>query len=77
LAANCHLRIVPLTEEPVRKVRIACQACVDLGRGNHPAEREFGDCCANVLAKATGDPPPLRGKPFRATDVEAAVAPER
>ena len=74
LVANFRLRIEPVTEE---QVRIARQAYVDFGRGNHPAKLNFGDCFAYALAKATGEPLLFKGDDFGHTDVQAAVAPER
>jgi ribonuclease VapC len=74
LVANFRLRIEPVTEE---QVRIAHQAYLDFGRGNHPAGLNFGDCFAYALAKATGEPLLFKGDDFGHTDVQAAVAPER
>jgi ribonuclease VapC len=61
--------------EPVTaaQARIARQAYVDYGRGNHPAALNFGDCFAYALAKATGEPLLFKGGDFAQTDI-AAVA---
>jgi ribonuclease VapC len=64
LVANFRLRIEPVTEE---QVRIARQAYVDFGRGNHPAGLNFGDCFAYALAKATGEPLLFTGDDFAPT----------
>jgi ribonuclease VapC len=55
-----------VTEE---QVRIARQAYVDYGRGNHPAGLNFGDCFAYALAKATGEPLLFKGEDFARTDI--------
>jgi ribonuclease VapC len=64
--------IEPVTEE---QVRIARQAYVDYGRGNHPAALNFGDCFAYALAKATGEPLLFKGDDFAQTDVKALRSP--
>ena len=74
LVANFRLRIEPVTEE---QVRIARQAYVDFGRGNHPAGLNFGDCFAYALAKTAGEPLLFKGDDFGHTDIRAAVAPAR
>ena len=58
--------IEPVTEE---QVRVARQAYLDYGRGNHPAGLDFGDRFAYALAKATGEPLLLKGDDFAQTDV--------
>jgi ribonuclease VapC len=68
LVANFHLRIEPVAEA---QVRIARQAYLDFGRGNHPAKLNFGDCFAYALAKATGEPLLFKGNDFAQTDVLA------
>jgi ribonuclease VapC len=72
LVANFQLRIEPVTEE---QVRIARQAYLDFGRGNHPAALNFGDCFAYALAKATGEPLLFKGEDFRHTDIKAYRSP--
>ena len=66
LVANFQLRIAPVTEE---QVRIARQAYLDFGRGNHPAELNFGECFAYALAKAIGEPLLFKGDDFAQTDI--------
>jgi ribonuclease VapC len=66
LVANFRLKIEPVTEA---QVRIARQAYVDFGRGNHPANLNFGDCFAYALAKATGEPLLFKGDDFAHTDI--------
>ena len=68
MVANFRLRIEPVTEQ---QVRIARQAYLDFGRGNHPAGLDFGDCFAHALAKATGEPLLFKGDDFEQTDVNA------
>jgi ribonuclease VapC len=62
------ISIEPVTEQ---QVRIARQAYVDFGRGNHPAKLNFGDCFAYALAKATGEALLFKGDDFAQTDVRA------
>ena len=66
LVANFRLRIEPVAEE---QVRIARQAYVDFGRGNHPAALNFGDCFAYALAKTAGEPLLFKGDGFGRTDI--------
>ena len=61
MVATFDLRIEPVTEE---QVRIARQAYLDFGRGNHPAALNFGDCFAYALAKATGEALLFKGEDF-------------
>jgi ribonuclease VapC len=63
--------IEPVTEQ---QVRIARQAYVDFGRGNHPAGLNFGDCFAYALAKATGELLLFKGEDFAQTDTRAHAA---
>jgi ribonuclease VapC len=60
------LRIEPVAEE---QVRIARQAYVDFGRGNHPAALNFRDCFTYALAKTTGEPLRFKGDGFGRTDI--------
>jgi ribonuclease VapC len=63
---RARIEIEPVTEE---QVRIARQAYVDYGRGNHPAGLNFGDCFAYALAKAAGEPLLFKGEDFARTDI--------
>jgi ribonuclease VapC len=74
LVARIELSTEPVTAE---HVRIARQAYLDFGKGNHPVGLNFGDCFAYALAKATGEPLLFKGDDFRRTDVQAAVTPGR
>ena len=56
------------------QVRIARQAYLDFGRGNHPARLNFGDCFAYALAKATGEPLLFKGDDFARTDIRPTRA---
>jgi len=60
------IRIEPVTEA---QVRIARQAYLDFGRGNHPAGLNFGDCFAYALARDMGEPLLFKGDDFARTDV--------
>jgi len=65
--------IEPVTQE---QVRIARQAYVDFGRGNHPAGLNFGDCFAYALAKVTGEPLLFKGADFGQTDIRSYRSPD-
>ena len=65
---RARIGIEPVTEA---QVRIARQAYLDFGRGNHPAGLNFGDCFAYALAKATGEPLLFKGEDFARTDIRA------
>lgn len=60
-----------ITVEPVTEdhVRIARQAYLDFGKGNHPAGLNFGDCFAYALAKTENEPLLFKGSDFSQTDV--------
>jgi ribonuclease VapC len=62
LVANFRLRIEPVVEA---HVRIARQAYLDFGRGNHPAGLNFGDCFAYALAKANRRAAAVQGRRLR------------
>jgi ribonuclease VapC len=64
-----RIDIEPVTEA---QVRIARQAYVDFGKGNHPAGLDVGDCFAYAVAKATGEPLLFKGNDFSRTDVTPA-----
>lgn len=63
---QARIEIAPVTE---RHARIARQAYLDYGRGNHPAKLNFGDCLAYALAKATGETLLFKGDDFEQTDI--------
>lgn len=67
---HAEIEVEPVTE---RQVRLARQAYVDFGRGNHPAGLNFGDCFAYALAKDKGEPLLFKGDDFAQTDVEPAL----
>jgi ribonuclease VapC len=64
------IAVVPATEA---QVRIARQAYLDFGKGNHPAGLNFGDCFAYALAKSTAEPLLFKGDDFSRTDIVAAL----
>lgn len=68
------LKEVGMVFEPVteNQARIARQAYLDYGRGNHPAKLNFGDCFAYALAKELREPLLFRGTDFALTDVRVA-----
>jgi len=71
LVERARMDVAPVTYE---HVRIARQAYLDFGKGNHPAGLNFGDCFAYALAKTTGEPLLFKGDDFAKTDVLGALA---
>lgn len=67
---SARIKIEPVT---LQQARIARQAYLDYGKGNHPARLNFGDCFAYALAKTTGRPLLFTGNDFSQTDVTAAL----
>lgn len=65
---RARITVEPVTEH---QVRIARQAYLGHGKGNHPAGLNFGDCFAYALAKATREPLLFKGGDFSQTDVIA------
>jgi ribonuclease VapC len=63
---RARIGVEPVTES---QIRIARQAYIDFGRGNHPAALNFGDCFAYALAKTTGEPLLFKGDDFGQTDI--------
>ena len=68
LVERAALTIAPVMAD---QVRVARQAYLDFGRGNHPAGLNFGDCFAYALAKTTGEPLPFKGEDFSRTNIPA------
>ncbi len=68
LLDRAQIDIEPVTLEQVRMAR---QAYVDYGKGNHPAGLNFGDVFAYALAKSTGEPLLFKGNDFSQTDIDA------
>jgi ribonuclease VapC len=66
LVDRVPLEIVAVSRE---HVRIARQAYLDFGKGNHPAGLNFGDCFAYALAKISGEPLLFKGNDFSQSDV--------
>jgi ribonuclease VapC len=67
---RAELTVVPVA---VEHVRIARQAYLDFGKGNHPAGLNFGDCFAYALARATGEPLLFKGDDFSKTDIPSCL----
>ncbi len=71
LMTAMRLDIVSVSAEQAAVARIAF---VRFGRGNHPAQLNYGDCFAYALAKTTGEPLLFKGNDFSQTDVQPALA---
>lgn len=52
------------------QVEIARDAWAELGKGNHPAGLNIGDCCSYALAKSAGYPLLYKGDDFGRTELE-------
>lgn len=70
LLALSNIRLVDVTPE---QAKIAREAYLHFGKGNHRAQLNLGDCFAYALAKARSEPLLFKGEDFRLTDVEAAL----
>jgi len=70
ILANMNVELNEVTPE---QARLARQAYMQFGKGNHPAKLNLGDCFAYALAKARGEPLLFKGDDFRQTDIEAAL----
>ncbi|HEX4576641.1 MAG TPA: type II toxin-antitoxin system VapC family toxin [Edaphobacter sp.] len=64
-----EITIIPVT---ATHARIARQAFLDYGKGQHPAQLNFGDCFAYALAKSRGLPLLFKGNDFAQTDLSIA-----
>ena len=69
LLETADVELVHLTLEHANAARHAWRR---FGKGNHPADLNFGDCFAYALASATGEPLLFKGDEFSLTDIEAA-----
>ena len=67
--SRAQIELEPVTAEQAQTAR---QAWRRFGKGNHPAELNFGDCFAYALASATREPLLSKGRDFELTDVPAA-----
>ena len=63
------IELVPVTQKQAHAAR---QAWRRIGKGNHPAALNFGDCFAYALAETTREPLLFKGRDFALTDIEAA-----
>jgi len=57
------------------QLELARDAYRRYGKGCHPAELNFGDCCAYALAAASGEPLLFNGDDFSRTDIAAVIPP--
>jgi ribonuclease VapC len=64
-----EITIIPVT---ATHARIARQAFLEYGKGQHPARLNFGDCFAYALAKSRSEPLLFKGDDFQQTDVLVA-----
>jgi len=64
------VEIVPFT---IEHARIAREAWLQYGKGQHHARLNFGDCATYALASFTGEPLLFKGEYFAQTDIESAT----
>jgi ribonuclease VapC len=70
LLALAVIEIQPVDSE---LARIACQAWLQYGKGQHPAGLNFGDCFSYALAKKRQEPLLFKGEDFSKTDITSAL----
>lgn len=70
LIRRMDIEVAPVTEATARQVG---EAHTRWGKGFHPANLNFGDCFAYVLAKERGCPLLYVGDDFAKTDVKSAA----
>ena len=66
---NAKIEVTPITAETGR---IAIDAFVRYGRGNHPARLNMGDCFAYACARSLSAPLLFKGEDFSQTDIAVA-----
>lgn len=72
LVREASFVIEPVTEA---QARIARDAYRDFGKGSgHPAQLNSGDCFADALARAAGEPLLFKGTDFSHTDIARALS---
>ena len=69
---EAHIELVPVTGEQVEAARAVWRR---FGKGNHPANLNYGDCFAYALADTTGEPLLYKGDDFALTDITPALPP--
>jgi ribonuclease VapC len=63
---DARVEIMPFDS---RQCEAAVRAWRKYGKGRHPAQLNFGDCCVYGLAKATGEAVLSKGDDFPRTDI--------
>jgi len=70
LLGLARIDVVPVTRDHADRARLAYAR---FGKGNHPAQLNFGDCFSYALAADMGEPLLFKGEDFRQTDIVPAV----
>lgn len=65
-----EVELVAVTRE---QAELARRAYREVGKGNHPASLNYGDCFAYALAGVSGEPLLYQGDDFARTDVRSAL----
>ena len=71
LVKEMRLDVRDVTAEQAKVARLAWSR---FGRGNHPAQLNYGDCFSYALAKVTDEPLLFKGNDFGQTDIKPALA---
>jgi ribonuclease VapC len=56
-----------------RQAAVAVRAWRKYGKGRHPAQLNFGDCCVYGLARSVGEPVLCKGNDFLQTDIACVL----
>ena len=65
--AKAELEIKPVDSNQAHLARLAYRK---FGKSRHPANLNFGDCCAYAVSKSTGQPLLFKGNDFSKTDID-------
>ena len=68
------LRRIEIAPVDLTLAKLAADAFVRFGKGQHPAGLNYGDCFAYALARQLGAPLLYKGNDFGRTDIRSALA---
>lgn len=71
LMSKAGIELIPFTPAHAERARIAYRR---IGKGNHPARLNFGDCIAYATAELAGEPLLFKGDDFSHPEVRAELA---
>jgi ribonuclease VapC len=70
VVSGLDISFVPFSIEHAKRAREARRI---YGRGQHPAQLNFGDCMVYAVAQHEGEPLLFKGNDFSQTDIEPAL----